>query len=106
MSIEQVNKIDFIGIENNTSNAILTISDHMNWEDKRKHLELLQEKINSYLRFIESGEIYDAYPKAKGQNIIISIIAKHELPIEGKQFLDLATNAIKNAGFELLFKLL
>ncbi|MBC6110685.1 DUF6572 domain-containing protein [Pedobacter fastidiosus] len=62
MSVIQVDKIDFIGIDGKTKKVALTISDHLDWDDEYYHLSVLQEKINAYLRFIESGEIYDVYP--------------------------------------------
>ncbi|WP_407059149.1 DUF6572 domain-containing protein [Ralstonia syzygii subsp. celebesensis] len=37
-------------------------------ENSEEHLLLLQEKINCYLRFIESGEIYNSFPSAEGRS--------------------------------------
>lgn len=53
MSISEKNLIDLITIENRI--AVLTISDHLEWN--KDHLFLLQEKINSYIQYIESGQI-------------------------------------------------
>ena len=57
MTIEQINKIDIIGIKNNEGYVCLTISDHLNWDNENKKIEILKDKINSYLMFIESGQI-------------------------------------------------
>ena len=45
MTIHDPDKIDAIGLEGN-STAVLTISDHLDWDDENSHLEVLQEKIN------------------------------------------------------------
>jgi hypothetical protein len=47
---------------------------------------LLQEKVNSYIGFIESGEIFTTYPKARGKKIIVRVVAKHEMNDGGKDF--------------------
>lgn len=106
MAIDKVNTIDLIGIDNKTGDAMLTISDHLDWEDISTHLHVLQEKINTYLRFIESGEIYESYPKAKGKKIVIEIVGKYELSSEGKDFFEKAKPIIKEAGIDIQFNIL
>lgn len=99
MSIEQARVIDFLGISKDDGCCILTISDHLEW-NHWEHLVALQDKVNNYLAFIESGEIYDALPDAQGRAIEISIRCKF-LP-EGDddwRFLQMARDAIQGAGF-------
>lgn len=73
MSIQDVKKIDSIGIPNDSQDTVsLAISDHLVWDEPiEEHLYTLQEKINSYVAFIESGEIYDAFPESKGKSVKI-----------------------------------
>ena len=54
MSVEKIDKVDFVST---TEKGIirLTISDHLEWASKNEHLLILQNKINAYLNFIESG---------------------------------------------------
>lgn len=47
------------------------ISDHLDWDDELEHIHALQEKINAYLRFVESGEILGKYPQAAGKTPVI-----------------------------------
>lgn len=47
--------------------------------DDTEHISLLQAKLNSYLRFVESGEIYQSYPNAEGRQILIDIVGKYSL---------------------------
>ncbi|MES9994000.1 MAG: DUF6572 domain-containing protein [Candidatus Thiodiazotropha sp.] len=51
MTIKQTDVVDFISKEKN-GNVCLTISDHLEWDEKMEHLYTLQEKINKYLSFI------------------------------------------------------
>ena len=105
MSIDQTNVVDSIGIEDSTGNVILTISDHLDWLVKDdSHLLLLQEKINTYLRFVESGEINEAYPNAKGKNVVINVIGQYPLSQEAKSFYDKVTAIVNSAGIKLQFR--
>lgn len=104
MTIEQTRVIDMIGIDNQTGTCILTISDHLDWEDELSHLYLLQEKLNSYLAFVESEEILESYPEATGRNICFMIYFLHDIPEIAKQFLENARHTISSAGFELCFE--
>ncbi|WP_369310065.1 DUF6572 domain-containing protein [Providencia rettgeri] len=91
MSIVETNKVDMIGIpKDNTDIVLLGITDHLYWnKDILEHLYLLQEKINSYIRFIESKEVYEAFPESKGiNNFLIEIFFLHEIPSECIEFLE------------------
>lgn len=105
MAIDQVNTVDAIGIDKVTSDLVLTITDHLEWTDFEKdHLFLLQEKLNKYLSFVESGEILDAYPDAKGKNIVIEIVCKHQPNSVAKNFFLKASTIIEGAGMRLRFR--
>jgi urate oxidase len=87
MSVLNREKIDFIGIDKVTKDTILTISDHLNWNEELEHIYILQEKINSYIAFIESDEIYETFPDARNRSIVIKIIFKYEPSALGIEFL-------------------
>lgn len=107
MTLENKEKIDLIGIDNRTNEVVLTIVDHLEWNtDGNAHISMLQEKINTYLAFIESGEIYQSYPKAKGKKIVIETLGSTSLNEIGEEFYDKASAVVSNAGFQLRFSLL
>jgi hypothetical protein len=105
MAIDKINTIDLIGIDNKTGDVILTISDHLSWNDQKNHLLLLQDKLNTYLRFIESGEIFQSYPKAKGKKITIEIVGKYELSKDAESFLEKAKPITEEVGVKLKYSL-
>lgn len=88
MSILDKNEVDSIGLDNKTGKIILTISDHLEWEKPAEHLMLLQDKINTYITFIESEQIYQEYPEAIGRGIKIEIVSKYSLVSKGIEFLN------------------
>lgn len=99
MSIDQSKVVDFCGISKADGCCVLMISDDREWNDW-EHLLALQEKLNNYLAFIESGEIYAARPEARG--LAIEICIRCRFTPEGEDdfsFLKLARNAIESAGF-------
>jgi hypothetical protein len=57
VSVEENAVIDIISISRETEQAVLTISDHLDWSDTIAHQILLKKKFNAYLAFVESGEI-------------------------------------------------
>ena len=74
MSILEENVIDSASIENGI--LILTISDHLKWDNE--HLFLLQEKINSYIQYIESGQVFEDFGESSYETIEIQLIYKYK----------------------------
>ena len=109
MSVTDPKTIDMWGIPKwDNSKIVLGIADHLPWEGKAEqgeHLLALQEKINTYVAFIESGEIYTEIPGALGKSPIIRVQGKYELSEQGEMFIDQATDVLRQANIELEFVL-
>jgi hypothetical protein len=103
MAIENTDLVDAIGVDNSTGNVILTIIDDMEWGGN-DHLIILQEKINSYLRFIESGEIIESYPDAMGRENLIGVMCKYPPDEEGADFLRRVANVVEDAGIRFTYQ--
>ncbi|RMP67157.1 hypothetical protein ALQ18_02216 [Pseudomonas marginalis pv. marginalis] len=110
MSIVETTVVDIIAVpEWEPKNVILLITDHLKWGDKAQqgeHLLLLQEKINTYIAFIESGEMLENYPPSKGKLPIIRINGLYELPEQAEVFIDQVSETLKEVGigFEFVLK--
>ncbi|GGH14665.1 hypothetical protein FAZ19_07270 [Sphingobacterium alkalisoli] len=100
MSVENSKVIDTISI-NQKNVVVLTISDHLEWDDENEHLVLLQDKINAYLEVIESGEIYESYPDAKGKGFQIGIAFKFSPNDTAIDFLEKVEEILAQSGYEL-----
>jgi hypothetical protein len=100
MTIEDQNVIDFVGTDV-LGNAVLTITDHLSWDKAGEHLHSLQEKLNAYLRFIESGEIYQKFPTMRERPVVIDVVVKFPVPQSAQWFFTKASAAIGDAGFKL-----
>jgi uncharacterized protein DUF6572 len=106
MSIDQSNKIDAIGVEKVSGKVVLTIADHLDWVDEQAHLLALQDKLNAYLRFVESGELLKVYPDAAGRAPLISIVTRVPASSAGERFFNQVRPILKSAGIELRSELL
>jgi hypothetical protein len=105
MTVEDTDKIDFVTGERKSGDMILTISDHLDWnENEGEHLLVLQGKLNTYLEFIESGQIYVKFPQAAGRKIVIQVMGKFPLSEEASKFYRLAGKAIEGYGYSLRFR--
>ena len=87
MTVEQTKVIDIISLDKRTGQVVLTVSDHLEWNDRTRHQEILQAKLNAYLAFIESGEILEKYPDAVERTIAVKVVLKFKPNLEGRAFL-------------------
>lgn len=104
MSVENKNAIDFISEKDN--NVVLTISDHLEWDEDNEHIFLLQEKINAYLGAIESGQLNEKYPASVGKKVTISVALKYEPNENGVLFFSNVNDTLLSAGYDFDFHLL
>lgn len=101
MSIEDTDKVDFVGVSDKKVNLVIT--DHLEWGDNDEdHLYLLQEKINTYLRFYEGGELVDNFPGAVGKPVGIEIVLKYEPSYNANWFFEKVEPILENAGVSLV----
>lgn len=99
MSIEQTSVIDAIGTNRTSGKVHLTVADH--WEWNPEHMLKVQEKLNTYLAFVESGEIYSTYPGAAGRDVVIDIILKHRPDNDAALFLEKVRSITEKVGVAL-----
>lgn len=102
MAVDDPDQIDAIGVERTTGAIVLTITDHLPWDDASDHLTRLHEKLNRYLEFVENGQIFDAYPEAKRNSTLrIDVQCLHPPLTEGLHFLERARDMIVARGMDL-----
>jgi len=98
MSVDQPDTIDITSTDRLTGDVVLTISDHLDWSDSMAHQSLFQSKLNRYLAFVETGEILESYPDAKGKSIVFSAVFKFPPDASGRSFLIRVKAAVESAG--------
>ena len=104
MTVEDVDKVDRIGVDRKTGDVHLLISDHLDWDQNEgEHLLVLQDKLNTYLEFVESGQLYAKYPRAVGKKIVFEVMGKFALSKEASKFYQIVGNAVQKYGCTLQF---
>lgn len=103
MSVDQTNVVDIVA-EDSSGAILLVISDHLDWSNSRQHLFTLQEKVNTYIRFVDSGEIYEKYPKARDRVIQIDVRFHRTLPLQARSFLERMRSDVERFGFQFRYE--
>ncbi len=100
MSITETNKIDIVGTRPGSRVVRLVIADHLDWKDFQGHAELLQAKVNTYLEFIESGQMQRTTnpPMPADPQVEILLTAQHTPSDEAERFLAQVTNFLQQSG--------
>ena len=102
MSIVEGNKIDMVVTDKEKTRVALVIADHLDWEeDESEHLVLLQDKINAYLHFIESGQLKQNRPDLAGLPVSIEVSGKYPLSEEATKFYRLIGKIVAEVGSSL-----
>lgn len=101
MSITEVNEIDMMGKGKDGDELIFLIADHLDWSDEHTHLLLLQEKLNSYLMFIESKQYQETYVNASFDSYIIEIHFQDEPTSNCMKFLDVVAKNVAEIHVEI-----
>jgi hypothetical protein len=101
MSLDNIEMVDAVGTENSTNTVVLSIMDSWDWEDQQKHLAALQDKLNAYFGFVESGQIYEAYPEATGKSLRIDIISRYPMPEAGHGVLAKASDVASKLNMSI-----
>lgn len=103
MSVVDTDSIDAIGLDKEAKRIFLTIIDPLVWDNDNVHLFTLQEKINTYLHFIESGELLKTMPESKGCDVAIELILKHIPTSEAITFFDNTMQILFDKSIVLVF---
>jgi hypothetical protein len=103
VSVDQRDVIDIISRDKN-GDVVLTISDHLNWDNTKEHLSILEDKINTYLIFLDSGEIYKNYPRIEGHKVQIQIMFHYQPTAEACLFLAKVRPIVEGSGYGFRFE--
>lgn len=103
MSVEESTIIDAIGSDLDGREVTLLITDHLSWDNESEHLLKLQDKINAYVRFVESGELYEKHKEYLEMNAVIEIAFQHRINEKGIWFIDQVKSALSPIGIGIRY---
>jgi hypothetical protein len=100
--------IDYIYLDDEDETPVLVVSDPLTWrppEDQR-HLDVLRDKLNAQIAFIETGQIKTVWPRFDGRQVRVEVIAHCPLTDAASEFYTLARKVMTKANMDLRFQLL
>jgi len=103
MTIENIEKVDGVGIDKKSGEVVLTISDHLTWIDDAAHFRLIEKKIGRYLDFVKTGQLIETLPEADKRQIRINVICQHQPTDSASKFLLAAQGQLKKMGIGFSF---
>lgn len=87
--IDNPNVIDAIGINENTQAIELHVSDNLDFLDEEHHLKMLQDKLESYLAYVQSGGLEEVFQEeAYARRVYFVINFNYEPTVNIKEFLE------------------
>ena len=106
MTISDTDRIDIIATRPGSPQVRLVIADHLDWAHINDHALLLQEKVNAYLAFIESGELRRRPETARieSPDVWIWVRGMHEPPPEAGPFLARVEAFLATMGVRFRFE--
>ena len=106
MSIRDVDVIDYVYLEEGGT-PVLVVSDPLTWKppEDEDHLELLREKLNSQIAFVENGQLCSTYPPYSGGIVRVEVVARHALNEAAKEFYVIAEKVMRKSKIDLQFRL-
>jgi hypothetical protein len=101
MSVRDVETIDYIGVNILFRKVYVGIFDELDWQDDRKHQELLTRKIDHCIRYVRSGQLLLNYPKVRGYDIVVEYVANRAMTQAALDFWKTRERIIRLAGFDV-----
>ena len=101
MAVDETNKVDGMAIEEERRTLVLLLSDTLNWEDEYSHLNLLQDKINAYIAFVEERQFEMVYPDYDFEMAVIEIHFQFEITEKCEKFLQVVQDQVGQMGIAI-----
>ena len=95
--------IDLVAFDEIQKVVNLIIIDDQNWETPREHIDMIQEKILSYVAFIENGTFKKKYPSVADFDPLIKVVFEHKPTEEGLKFIGQVKTVLEDTGYQLEF---
>ena len=108
MSVLETDIIDYIYLDDDASTPVLVVSDPLTWAppEDQHHLDVLRDKLNAQIAFVETGQIKGVWPAYAGGAVRVEVIARCRLTEPASHFYVLARRVMSNANMDLRFQLL
>lgn len=80
MTVEETNRVDIVGLEEATGTVRLIMTEHRDWTDCSRQLTDLAAKLDSYIQYVASGQLYDEEPDWRELPVAFDLYCLFEPP--------------------------
>ena len=101
MSIIDPTIVDSQAVTPDGQGIALLISDHLTWENEQKHLEALQDKLNSYISYLRNAQFAQYFPDMNFTYAVIDIHFLHGLTAKCQAFLKAVQQSVGEFGIQI-----
>ena len=109
MSVQQIDTVDYIYVEAQSEEPVLVVSDPLGWTSSEEdpHIELLTEKLNTQMAFVNTGQIAEVWPAFhEGVQVWVEVAGRCALSRRAEAFYQHAREVLAGANMGLRFMLL
>lgn len=100
MRVVETGKIDIVATRPGSRVVKLVVADHLPWDDVEGHTRLLQDKVNTYIAVVESGQL--AHLKEakilESPEVRIEVVLQHAPTSDAEQFLGQVDGFLRGIG--------
>lgn len=95
--------VDLVAFDEVNKIVNLIIIDDLDWTSPRDHIDVIHEKILSYVAFIENGTFNRKYSKVINYKKVIKIVFEHIPNDVGMTFIKQVKGVLEDTGYHLEF---
>lgn len=109
MSVQEIDTVDYIYLEENDRAPVLVVSDPLGWTpaEESRHIDLLTDKLNTQAQFVASGQIGQVWPQfGDGELVWVEVAARCALSRRAEAFYDRAREMLSQTNIGLRVTLL
>ena len=109
MSVHETDTVDYIYVEEQSEAPVLVVSDPLGWTppEEDPHIELLREKLNTQIVFVNTGQLVQVWPEFRDGKIVwVEVAARCSLTPRAEEFYHHASKVMAEANMQLRFMLL
>jgi hypothetical protein len=88
--MEKHDQVDVVSISGDGSTVVLSMVETRPWDARGEHLLDLQAKLSSYLGYVESGQLLERCPQAKGKRVLFRLDSAYPLSNHAVEFIRVA----------------
>lgn len=87
--MQKHSQVDVVSLTADGTAVVLSLVETRPWDSNGESLLDLQEKINTYLDLVESGQLVGKYPEAKGKKVVFRLQTAFHPSAQAQEFIDL-----------------